>query len=146
MGGTIDCFSSYGPTFELTLQPKIDAPGGNILSTWPLEWGGYALLSGTSMAAPFISGSLALLKSQQPQFSVAELYARLMATATPLKEYRTGGTGSTGRAGGLTLVASTARQGGGLVDAYAPVYAQTAVSWFEIDLRDSDFPVPQKSQ
>ncbi|KAM0449851.1 hypothetical protein ACHAPV_006960 [Trichoderma viride] len=132
LGATVDAFSSYGPTVEMTLVPKISSPGGNILSTWPLEGGGYALLSGTSMATPFIAASAALLKSQQPHLGVSELYARLMATAKPLREF------------GLPLVASTARQGGGLVDAYAAVYADTAVSPSEIDLRDSASPAPHK--
>ncbi|EHK46944.1 hypothetical protein TRIATDRAFT_91009 [Trichoderma atroviride IMI 206040] len=131
LGATVDAFSSYGPTVEMTLAPKISSPGGNILSTWPLEGGGYALLSGTSMATPFVAASAALLKSQQPHLGVSELYARLMATAKPLKEF------------GLPLVASTARQGGGLVDAYSAVHADTVISPSEIDLRDSALPAPQ---
>jgi minor extracellular protease Epr len=46
-------FSSTGPGVAVM------APGEAVLSTWPN--GGAALLSGTSMAAPFLSGCLALL-------------------------------------------------------------------------------------
>lgn len=48
-------FSSTGPNIAVM------APGEAVLSTW-LK-GGLALLSGTSMAAPFLSGCLALLLS-----------------------------------------------------------------------------------
>ncbi|KAM0255360.1 hypothetical protein ACHAQJ_005880 [Trichoderma viride] len=130
--GTVDSFSSFGPTVDMTLEPKISAPGGTILSTWPLEGGGYAVLSGTSMATPFAAGGLALLKSQQPHLTVAELYSRLITTSTQVKEYNS------------TLIASTARQGGGIIDAYAAVQANTAISPSEINLRDSATPAPQK--
>ncbi|UKZ52749.1 hypothetical protein TrVGV298_006536 [Trichoderma virens] len=129
---TPDDFSSYGPTIEMSLAPKISAPGGTILATFPLEAGGYAVLSGTSMATPFAAGSLALLKSQQPHLSVQELYARLMTTASPVNEP------------GSNQVASTARQGGGLINVYAAVKADTVISPSELTLRDSATPAPQK--
>lgn len=132
LAGTIDEFSSLGPTIEMTLVPKISAPGGNILSTWPLEGGGYAVLSGTSMATPFIAGSLALVKSQQPHLTVAQLYSRVITTSSPVKVVNS------------TLLASTAQQGGGIVDAYAAVKADTAISPSDISLRDSATPAPQK--
>jgi subtilisin family serine protease len=60
-GGLISSFSSYGLSPDLTLKPDIGAPGGNIYSTYPLEQGGYATLSGTSMSSPHVAGSAALL-------------------------------------------------------------------------------------
>jgi hypothetical protein len=132
LAGTVDDFSSFGPTIDMTLEPKISAPGGTILSTWPLEGGGYAVLSGTSMATPFVAGGLALLKSQQPHLTVAQLYSRLITTSTPVKEYNS------------KLIASTARQGGGIINAYAAIKADTAISPSEINLRDSATPAPQK--
>lgn len=42
----------------------VSAPGGSILSTIPMESGGYATYSGTSMACPYVSGLAALVISQ----------------------------------------------------------------------------------
>ncbi len=39
----------------------VSAPGGSIMSTFPLDQGGYATMSGTSMACPYVSGLAALV-------------------------------------------------------------------------------------
>ncbi|CAE6414623.1 unnamed protein product [Rhizoctonia solani] len=51
-GGLMSNFSSYGPTFDMYLKPALSAPGGNILSTYPVALGSYQIESGTSMATP----------------------------------------------------------------------------------------------
>ncbi|KAI1795570.1 hypothetical protein LXA43DRAFT_913577 [Ganoderma leucocontextum] len=52
-GGLISDFTTYGPSNYFHFKPAIAAPGGNILSTYPVPMGTYAVLSGTSMATPF---------------------------------------------------------------------------------------------
>ncbi|CAF4750837.1 unnamed protein product, partial [Rotaria sp. Silwood2] len=86
-GGKISKFSSWYPTNDLNVKPEIAAPGGNILSTYPSNMGAYAVLSGTSMATPYIAGVLALyLHAKGFQEKVNSLVLRdiLITTATPV--------------------------------------------------------------
>jgi subtilisin family serine protease len=55
-------FSSWGPTDDGRIKPDIAAPGVDVLSTYAAGNNQYGLLSGTSMAAPAVTGSLALLQ------------------------------------------------------------------------------------
>jgi len=57
----------------------ISAPGGSVYSTW--KDGAYKTISGTSMAAPHVSGALAGLKSRFPSLSYHQVRDRLLATA-----------------------------------------------------------------
>lgn len=72
-------FSSRGPTVDRLPKPDIVAPGGNIISLKP--GGGYVSLSGTSMATPMISGSVALLLAKDPNLTPDRLKRILLSTA-----------------------------------------------------------------
>ena len=73
---TIASFSSRGPQIELC------APGVNILSTLPGNRYGY--LSGTSMAAPHVSGAAALCRGTHRGNSMQKIRKILLSTATDL--------------------------------------------------------------
>ncbi|HEY8380405.1 MAG TPA: S8 family serine peptidase, partial [Nannocystis sp.] len=66
---TLADFSNWGPAVDLA------APGTCILSTLPVERGGYGLATGTSMAAPHVAGALALLASRKNPESAADVLA-----------------------------------------------------------------------
>jgi minor extracellular serine protease Vpr len=83
LGGLISSFSSYGLSPDLALKPDIGAPGGNIYSTYPLELGGYASLSGTSMASPHVAGTAALLLQAAPNTPSQAVRGILQNTASP---------------------------------------------------------------
>jgi minor extracellular serine protease Vpr len=82
-GGMISSFSSYGLAADLSLKPDVAAPGGMIYSTFPLEAGGYATLSGTSMATPHVSGAVALLLQARPHTPPMMVRSLLQDTAAP---------------------------------------------------------------
>ena len=99
-------FSSWGVPGSLTLKPEITAPGGEIYSLWgsnAVTGGGsdkYVTMSGTSMAAPQVTGMAALLAQVYKENGMAEksgISARhlaqslLMSTAEPLFEEDSGG-------------------------------------------------------
>ena len=81
---TIADFSSRGPvTVNWQIKPDILAPGTNILSTVP---GGHEALSGTSMAAPYVTGAIALMKEAHPDWKAEKIYNALKTTASPLTD------------------------------------------------------------
>lgn len=64
-------------------KPDITAPGVNIKSSVP---GGYSWFSGTSMAAPFCAGTVALIKQANPNLSVSQIKTILCITAQDYEE------------------------------------------------------------
>ena len=104
-------FSNYGQT-----RVDLFAPGDAILSTAP--GGGFKRESGTSMAAPVVSGVAALLMAYFPELTATQVKALLLETARrfPGLEVETPGSGE--KVAFAKLSAS-----GGVIDAYAAVKA-----------------------
>ena len=83
----ISWFSSRGPsicggTGAINIKPEVVAPGSNIRSTQ--LGGGYAFNSGTSMAAPHVSGAILLLKEAFPTLTGTQLKLALYHSAVDL--------------------------------------------------------------
>ena len=92
---TMSSFSSWGVPGSLELKPEITAPGGNIYSINGVDRSGtaYEIMSGTSMAAPQVTGMAALVAQYIRENGLDEqtgLDARtlaqslLMSTAKPM--------------------------------------------------------------
>ncbi|KAJ1990390.1 hypothetical protein H4R33_001716 [Dimargaris cristalligena] len=80
----VSVFSAWGPSPDGNLKPDIVAPGSGIYSTIPQSMGSYGVGDGTSMAAPYISGSVALLLEANRVSTNWDVYCLLLNTATPL--------------------------------------------------------------
>lgn len=68
-------FSNYGRPVDIA------APGVCVISTFP--GGQYAIVDGTSFAAPLVAGAAALLKARQPGMAPARVRATIVAAAEP---------------------------------------------------------------
>ena len=69
-------FSNYGPCLDLY------APGESITSSWYSTDSATAMLSGTSMAAPHVTGAVALYLGANPSATPATVSAALVGAAT----------------------------------------------------------------
>ena len=88
----------------------IAAPGTDIYSTLPtaLDSDGFGKMTGTSMAAPHVSGAVAVLKHQYPNLTGAQIVDLLLDNATDLGD---SGTDDTYGVGLLNLNAATEPSG-----------------------------------
>lgn len=75
-------FSSRGPSdVDFRVKPDVVAPGGNVLSSIPGN--GWAFYSGTSMSSPHLAGMAAVVLSQHPTWTAAEIRSAIVNTANP---------------------------------------------------------------
>jgi len=78
-------FSSRGPTLDGRTKPEICAPGVSVTSAAANTPGSYVTWSGTSMATPFVSGTIALaLQNPIAPVTPADIKERLISTARDL--------------------------------------------------------------
>ncbi|MBN1582780.1 MAG: S8 family serine peptidase [Anaerolineae bacterium] len=106
---TVGSFSSRGPRGpDSHLKPEITAPGVAIVAA---EMGGGdtgVAKNGTSMAAPHIAGVAALMRQAHPTWTVEQIKAAMMNTATQMNDE-----------------SPIPRVGAGRVDAYFAISADT---------------------
>ena len=89
--GDLSYFSSIGPTRDGRQKPEIAAPGAWICSTLSADSpsalyllnpdGVHTMNLGTSMAAPHVTGTIALMLSVDPQLTTAQIDSILTTTA-----------------------------------------------------------------
>ncbi|MBI2127520.1 MAG: S8 family serine peptidase [Nitrosarchaeum sp.] len=77
-------FSSRGPVSPFYIKPDIVAPGAYINTTQ--SNGGYNFTSGTSFAAPHVSGAAALLLEKYPSIHHHEIKSLLLTTTEPVSD------------------------------------------------------------
>ena len=127
--------SSRGPVegFDELIKPEIVAPGVDINSTVPTSGqlgspSRYGSLSGTSMAAPHVAGTAALIKQLRPTWTPALIEANLMNTTEDLGlNILAQGAGrvQVDHAAAAMGVLSPGSLGLGIVDTNQPVWTQT---------------------
>jgi subtilisin family serine protease len=76
---TLASFSNYGAT-----SVHLGAPGVSITSTWIPTDSYYLSDSGTSLAAPYVSGALALMLAEYPGESYQQVINRVLKATDPL--------------------------------------------------------------
>lgn len=127
--GTIPAFASWGPSDNLELNPQVVAPGDFILSTYPLDAGGYTVIGGTSMAAPLVAGLYALLMEARGTKDPLELLSAISSTAKPLEWFDNESV--------QDFPAPVAQQGAGLVQGFAASRVSTYVEPASVSFNDT---------
>ncbi|KAG8738765.1 hypothetical protein FRC10_006482 [Ceratobasidium sp. 414] len=130
-GGLMSSFSTYGPTNDMYFKPAVSAPGGNILSTYPVPLGSYAIESGTSMATPFVAGSAALWLQVKGKTAANAKAARSAFENSAIPVKQTTATDS--------LLETASHQGAGLIQVYDAIHAAGSMLPAELLLNDTTY-------
>jgi hypothetical protein len=126
---SVTAFSSWGPDSDMNVKPQIIAPGDFILSTYPLDAGGYSVIGGTSFSGPMAAGLYALVMEARGTKGPHELISVITGTAKKFqwfdnKEFR-------------DFPAPVAQQGTGLVQGWDAFQATTTLDSFSFTFNDT---------
>ena len=77
LNDAISTFSSKGPGIDGRVKPDISAPGQDILSAYSSADHVVTMMSGTSMAAPHVTGMIALMLSADDSLGYAEIFTSM---------------------------------------------------------------------
>ncbi|CAG8633317.1 8161_t:CDS:2, partial [Ambispora leptoticha] len=123
----------YNETLPFTnptnIKPEIAAPGGAIFSTYPIKLGSYKISSGTSFAAPYITGCVAILFEAKGKLSADETKKLLMNTAHSIEVLATSNQTAT--------QTSITGQGAGLVNLLDALSSTISISPPKLPLNDT---------
>ena len=123
LGDVLNNSSSRGPVAAGVMKPDIAAPGTDILAA---DLGtGIQPLTGTSMAAPHVAGTLALLRALHPNWGVDEIESAVRTSALP----------NVVREAGSTSPASMAQAGAGRLQANVAELSRLYLPLSNSDLR-----------
>ncbi|EXF86199.1 subtilase [Colletotrichum fioriniae PJ7] len=135
-GNRPNIFTSWGLLYDNQLKPDIAAPGGNIFSTY-LD-GTYSILSGTSMACPYVAGVAALYISEKGGRSVqGKGFARALSRRIISSGYAL--PWSDGTATDYGYSAPPAQVGNGQIDAWKILNYDTQLEFEKIQLNDTRY-------
>ncbi|MCK6448017.1 MAG: S8 family serine peptidase [Planctomycetes bacterium] len=119
--GELSGFSSRGPTGDGRWKPNVVAPGDSILSVDANSGNGYSSKSGTSMAAPHVTGVIAQMLDHLPFLKYAPERAASVLMATAMTK------------GNQTLTVATETHldlyGAGRVEAWKANYGTSQMGW-----------------
>jgi len=130
--GYTSSFTSWGPNWDLSVNPSLAAPGARILSTFPLRLGSYSVQEGTSMACPFAAGVTALVAQARGTFDPETLRAVLASTSMQLVFHNGEAADTEGR------LAPVPQGGPGLIQGWDAANVKTIVSTAVISFNDTD--------
>lgn len=129
-------FTSWAGTWDLQMKPDIAAPGGQIFSAW--SDGGYNVISGTSMACPYVAGVAALwisVHGGRDKLGVGfakELSQRIISSGKAVQW-------SDGTATDFDYAAPVAQVGNGLIDAWKVLQYDTRLEFEKFALNDTRY-------
>ena len=123
-GWTLGAAGAWIPAVHITrnsgqaILAKLVSPVSGTVANYPGPKGGYRFLSGTSMAAPHVSGAVAFAALNFPEDPMPQRMERILQNSTPLTSLA----GKVGTGGLLNLLGIVDAGGDGLPDWWEGVY------------------------